>query len=283
MFKFSQIVIYRAKSPRRGLEWGDLLILFNRNNCSLSVGVFSFSLIWESISAQFLTFVPHGVLNFYNLSEELGSFDQLTPPSRSRHRFSWRAATSTLYTTFHREAILKTALELLDTASRFDSSTTILNPLVGTNSLYGKRTVGFFSLASHARVRLARVRLLRHALPISSLILRKKPTVLQSSIVCVFSNIVSLRGQKAWATPGSVSCRGLIQNFRRASPCLSYAESSSPGVRHNSSESPTASEKVELWFQSTAQGPEELSVNKWITYLKSHLEKCLYLSLSTIN
>ena len=33
----------------------------------------------------------------------------------------------------------------------FDSSTTFLNPLVGTNSLYGKRTVGFFSLASHAR------------------------------------------------------------------------------------------------------------------------------------
>ena len=32
----------------------------------------------------------------------------------------------------------------------FDSSTTFLNPLVGTNSLYGKRTVGFFSLASHA-------------------------------------------------------------------------------------------------------------------------------------
>ena len=75
-FKFSRIVIYRAKSRRSGLEWGDLLILFNRNNCSLSVGVFSFSLIWESISAQFLTFVPHGVLNFYNLSEELGSFMQ---------------------------------------------------------------------------------------------------------------------------------------------------------------------------------------------------------------
>ena len=33
----------------------------------------------------------------------------------------------------------------------FDSSTTFLNPLVGTNSLYGKRTVGFLSLASHAR------------------------------------------------------------------------------------------------------------------------------------
>ena len=89
----------------------------------------------------------------------------------------------TIYTTFHREATLKTALELLDysvkirsqvqTITRailprnqspsvsnsrrgrgceqiFDSSTTFLNPLVGTNSLYGKRTVGFFSLASHA-------------------------------------------------------------------------------------------------------------------------------------
>ena len=46
----------------------------------------------------------------------------------------------------------------------FDSSTTFLNPLVGTNSLYGKRV----------RVaRFTRVRLLRHALPISLLILRK--------------------------------------------------------------------------------------------------------------
>ena len=53
-------VMYIAKPRRSGLEWGDLLILFNRNNCSLSVGVFSFSLIWESIAAQFLTFVPHG-------------------------------------------------------------------------------------------------------------------------------------------------------------------------------------------------------------------------------
>ena len=80
-------------------------------------------------------------------------FHQLTPPSRSRHRFSWRAATSTLYTTFHREAVLKTALELLDTASRFDSSTTILNPLVGTNSLYGKRTVGFSRLTRPCEAR----------------------------------------------------------------------------------------------------------------------------------
>ena len=51
------------------------------------------------------------------------------------------------------------------------------------NSLYGKRTVGFFSLASHVlRACETRARLLRHALPISLLILRKKKTtVLQSS------------------------------------------------------------------------------------------------------
>ena len=30
--------------------------------------------------------------------------------------------------------------------------------------------------------------------------------------------MVSFRGQKAWATPRSVSFRSLIQNFRRASP-----------------------------------------------------------------
>ena len=41
--------------------------------------------------------------------------------------------------------------------------------------------------------------------------------------------MVSFRGQKkAWATPRSVSFRGLIQNFRRASPPLSYAESLPP-------------------------------------------------------
>ena len=39
--------------------------------------------------------------------------------------------------------------------------------------------------------------------------------------------MVSFRGKKkkAWATPGSVSFRGLIQNFRRATPPISYAES----------------------------------------------------------
>ena len=62
----------------------------------------------------------------------------------------------------------------------FDSSKTFFTPLVGTNSLYGKRTVVFFFLSPHKpseRVRVARfarVRLLRHALPISLLILRKK-------------------------------------------------------------------------------------------------------------
>ena len=45
-------VIYRAKSRRSGLEREDLLILFNRNNCLLSVGVFSFSLICESIAVS---------------------------------------------------------------------------------------------------------------------------------------------------------------------------------------------------------------------------------------
>ena len=66
----------------------------------------------------------------------------------------------------------------------FDSSTTFLNALVGTNSLYGKRTVGFFSLRVRL-ARVARVRLFRHALTISLLILRKKPTVLQSNTATI--------------------------------------------------------------------------------------------------
>ena len=53
----------------------------------------------------------------------------------------------------------------------FDSSTTFLNPLVGTNSIYGKRTVGFFFsrlTRPYGCVRLAcfaRLRLLRLSLP----------------------------------------------------------------------------------------------------------------------
>ena len=43
-------------------------------------------------------------------------------------------------------------------------------------------------------------------------------------IVCVLT--WSLLGvKKTWATPRSVSLRDLIQNFRRASPPLSYEES----------------------------------------------------------
>ena len=38
--------------------------------------------------------------------------------------------------------------------------------------------------------------------------------------------------KKGWATPRSVFLRGLIQNFRRASPPLSYAESPPPGLKH---------------------------------------------------
>ena len=47
---------------------------------------------------------------------------------------------------------------------------------------------------------------------------------------CLCFNMVSFRGQKnASATPRSVSFRDLIQNFRRASPPLSCAESP-PGI-----------------------------------------------------
>ena len=232
-------MIYRAKSPRRGLEWGDLLILFNRNDCSLSVGVFSSSQICESIAvqfpgAQFLTFVPHGEQtllekdspssrttksSFFSRSAHFGNVSpflvgatntfselihlfvkmpncvlkqqphtlqfvrsprlfRLSPSSRSRHSLCCRTATSThfwsplyvlrftIYTTFHREATLKTALQLTDhsvkirvyqihkeggVANRFLTARRhFSNPLVRTNSLYGKRTVGFLSLASHA-------------------------------------------------------------------------------------------------------------------------------------
>ena len=46
-----------------------------------------------------------------------------------------------------------------------------------------------------------------------------------SFLICLCFNMASFRRKnKAWATPRSVSFRGLIQNFRRASPPLSYAE-----------------------------------------------------------
>ena len=179
-------VMYIAKPRRSGLEWGDLLILFNRNNCSLSVGVFSFSLIWESIAEQFLTFVPHGGqtswgerFSFLEDNEKFvfsrsANFGNVSPGRHNKHifraypstllkiaelcfeilQFIRSAALSayslfrllgagtgfvgvlplplifdprlyilhfTIYTTFHREAMLKISFELLDTASRFEA------------------------------------------------------------------------------------------------------------------------------------------------------------------
>ena len=49
-----------------------------------------------------------------------------------------------------------------------------------------------------------------------------------SFLICSFVCVLtwSLLGvKKVWASPRSVSFRGLIQNIRRASPPLSYAES----------------------------------------------------------
>ena len=64
----------------------------------------------------------------------------------------------------------------------FASSTTFLNPLVGTNSLYGKRTVSF-SLASHCEARALRVRkaLTPRFTYFFTAFEKKKPTVLQST------------------------------------------------------------------------------------------------------
>ena len=99
-------MINRPKSRRSGLEWGDLISFFNRNNCSLSVGVFSFSLIWESIAAQFLTFVPHGEQTLVekdspssrttksSFFSRLANFGNVSPPG-SRHKHIFRAYAST--------------------------------------------------------------------------------------------------------------------------------------------------------------------------------------------
>ena len=126
----------------------------------MSVGVFSFSLIWESIAAQFLTFVPHGEQtlvekdspssrttksSFFSRSAHFGNvssflvratntFSQLIPPGSFGFLPLRGAGTGflvllplprtidpplcilhfTIYTIFHREVTLKTALELLD-------------------------------------------------------------------------------------------------------------------------------------------------------------------------
>ena len=93
MFKFSQIVIYRSKSPRRGLEWGDLLILFSRNNCSLSVGVFSPSLICERIAVQFHG-DPRAVSNLCSArgANSCGERFSILPRGQRKGRFFSRSA-----------------------------------------------------------------------------------------------------------------------------------------------------------------------------------------------
>ena len=110
----------------------------------------------------------------------------------------------TIYTTFHRKATLKAALELLDYS--FNNNTRVYQihkeSGVANRFLTARRHFwtpwserthcmengqSVFFLSPHTpyeRVRLARfarVRLLRHALLISLLILRKKKTVLQST------------------------------------------------------------------------------------------------------
>ena len=152
---------------------------------------------------------------FYNLSKALGSFGFL--PLRGAGRgFVVVLPLSlffdpplyilhfTIYTTFHREATLKTALLwLLDYSVNNNTRVYQIHKKGGVANRFltarrhfwtpwSKRThcmkngQSVFFLSPHTpvgRVRLARfarVRLLRHALPISLLILRKKPTVLQS-------------------------------------------------------------------------------------------------------
>ena len=68
-------MIYRlAKSSKSGLEWGDLLILFNRNNRSLSLSWrVKFSIICESVAVQFLTFVPQKEFSFLDDNEKFVS------------------------------------------------------------------------------------------------------------------------------------------------------------------------------------------------------------------
>ena len=134
---------------------------------------------------------------------------RLSPSSRSRHRFCCRTATfthfwsSTIHTTFHyihyiyRKATQKTALELLDYSVNNNTRVYQIHKEGGvvnrfltarrhfwtpwserTHCMENGQSVFFLSPHTpYGRVRLARfarVRLLRHALPISLLILRKK-------------------------------------------------------------------------------------------------------------
>ena len=58
---------------------------------------------------------------------------------------------------------------------------------------WGETLKAFFSLASYACLRASRERPLRHALPISLLVLRKKPTVLQCTTDAFLATHVNAR------------------------------------------------------------------------------------------
>ena len=141
---------------------------------------------------------------FYNLSKALGSFGFLPlrgagtgfvvvlplslifdPPLYILH--------FTIYTTFHREAALKTALELLYYSVNNNTRVYQIHKEGGvanrfltarrhfwtpwserTHCMENGQSVFFSRLTRVRLARFARVRLLRHALPISLLILRKK-------------------------------------------------------------------------------------------------------------
>ena len=165
---------------------------------------------------------------FYNLSEALGTFGFL--PLRGAGRLCCCTATSThfwsstIYTTFHREATPKNTLELPDYSVKIRSQVQTItrgilhrnqSPSVqfhkraglwtdfwqlddifeppGWNELIVWKTDSRFFLSRLTRLaRFARIRVLRHALPISLQILRKKPTVLQSIKILGLSAIITL-------------------------------------------------------------------------------------------
>ena len=95
--------------------------------------------------------LPNCVLKFYYFSKALGSFGLLALLGAGTG-FVGVLPLSLIFDPPHSPS--KSITECIKFTKScdqiFDSSTTFLDPLVERNSLYGKRTVGFFSLASHA-------------------------------------------------------------------------------------------------------------------------------------
>ena len=108
---------------------------------------------------------------------------RLSPSSRSRHRLCCR----TIYTTFQYMLYISQGSNAKyccwSCEQIFDSSTTFLNPLVGTNSLYGKRT------ACEARA-LRALKTLTSRFTDFFTDFEKKPTLLQSG-KNIFSHFLS--------------------------------------------------------------------------------------------